>query len=155
MKCVFCNPTYLKGLVAGTENWKAYLDYDQNLLGSCIVVSNTHVEDLSNLNEEDWKDLRSMIRLLEGAVKVEFGATLFNWICAPNHSFLKKPYSPHIRWYFKPRYEHQKHFEGHDFSDKNFGHSYHVRALQESNIPLDIRESIRKKLHSRLSQSIL
>lgn len=71
MDCEFCNLSDedKKYEIYKNNCWSAYLADNQNYIGRCIVICNQHIENLSDLSDEQWFELKQIINVLEAAVK--------------------------------------------------------------------------------------
>jgi diadenosine tetraphosphate (Ap4A) HIT family hydrolase len=110
-------------LVAETEHWLIILAPDQRNLGTCVVALKRDEKELSGLKDEEWEDLALVVKKLESTIRKAFNATLFNWGCLMNSSYLEDPPCPHLHWHFIPRYKNPIEFNGKTFYDPCFGKS--------------------------------
>jgi len=110
-------------LLSETGHWLIILAPDQRNLGTCVVALKRDETELSGLSADEWADLACVVRGLEFAVKKAFSATMFNWGCLMNSSYLEDPPSPHLHWHFIPRYQKPVEFHGKTFEDPCFGRS--------------------------------
>jgi len=91
-------------LLFETEHWMVLLAPDQRNLGTCVVALKRDEIELSGLNKDEWLDFDQIVKKLESTVKKAFNATMFNWGCLMNSSYLEDPPLPHLHWHFIPRY---------------------------------------------------
>ena len=149
MKCEYCEWAKTeKDMIAETRYWKVFLSYEQDYLCRCVILLKRHCESVSDIKEAEWRDLHVEIRKLEKAIKESFGATMFNLSCLMNHSYKKRPYSPHVHWHLLPRYDHKVKFAGLVFEDSRFGHHYDQNAsrrLDQKTLDL-ISDKVRENL---------
>lgn len=110
-------------LIGETTYWLIILAPDQRNLGTCVVALKREETELSGLNPDEWADLSNTVQKLEHAVKKAFKATMFNWACLMNSSYLRYPPTPHLHWHFIPRYKSSFIFQGKTFEDPCFGMS--------------------------------
>jgi len=125
-ECNWCNLTedeknYL--LIEG-EYWRVYLADKQNYIGRCILVLNRHCESLSQLNNEEWAELKALIEQLEIAITNSLGATMFNWSCLMNDFYKSDKPNPHLHIHVRPRYKSSVSINGKAFNDEEFAHHY-------------------------------
>jgi ATP adenylyltransferase len=125
MECRYCK--YLEDqdfgdFILKTDHWIVFLAPNQSQLGTCVVALNRHLEDLSSLEKEEWDDFAQIVKKLEHALKSAFNATMFNWGCLMNASYLQDTPEPHLHWHFIPRYNHKVKFEDLTFEDPFFGY---------------------------------
>ena len=109
--------------MAETEHWLIILAPDQRNLGTCVVALKRDETELSGLKDEEWEDLALVVKKLESAIRKAFNATMFNWGCLMNSSYLEDPPCPHLHWHFIPRYKNRVKFNVKTFDDPCFGKS--------------------------------
>ena len=124
--CGFCQTTDqdLQVLLLNSGHWKVFLSDNQSYFGRCIVLSTRHCPQLSQLNQAEWADLQSVIGQLEQAFTKALGATMFNWTCLMNKSYQAATPDPHVHFHLRPRYADPVDFNGHRFTDVDFGRHY-------------------------------
>lgn len=137
-----------KNPVFDTNYWIVLLANDQAYLGRCYVSLKRHCGDLSELKNEEWKDLFKVISRLEKSVKTSFNAVLFNWTCLMNMAYQNSPPNPHIHWHFRPRYNHSVNFSGLVFQDPEFGHHYAREHERSFEVPSDIQNKIIERMQN-------
>ncbi|WP_414470322.1 HIT family protein [Methanobacterium sp. ACI-7] len=94
-----------------TEYWFILLAPDQKNIGTCVIALKRHEGDLGNLNDKEWNEFSKIVKSLQSALKKTFNATMFNWGCLMNSSYLKEHPDPHVHWHFIPRYKNKVEFE--------------------------------------------
>jgi len=126
MDCDICSKAgdYWDFLIYEEKHWTVYLSPNQAYLGRCAVILNQHVEDMTDLTGEQWRNFAKVSGIMESAIRKAFNATLFNWSCLMNNAFLKKEPHPHVHWHMRPRYNGTRKFDGRVFDDREFGHHY-------------------------------
>ena len=97
--------------VLQTEYWRAVLDADQRTLGKMFVTLLEHKESISELSEDEWRDLYEIMKTLENSVKNAFDPSHFNWQCLMNNAVVADE-STHVHWHFHPRYKAPVEFDG-------------------------------------------
>jgi diadenosine tetraphosphate (Ap4A) HIT family hydrolase len=127
-------------LIFETDYWNVFLSEDQTYLGRNVVELKRVCPSLSDLTNEEFADLHQVIKRYEAAVKKAFGATLCNWTCLMNHAYQQKPYTPHVHWHGRPRYEKPVEFAGLIFEDKEFGYHYERKTNRE--VPEEVQDKI-------------
>lgn len=137
-------------LLAETGHWLIILAPDQRNLGTCVVALKRNETELSGLGGEEWADLSQIIKKLEFAVKKAFNATMFNWGCLMNSSYLEDPPSPHLHWHFIPRYREPVVFEGKTFEDPCFGKSTMHDRGRSVKLSKEFKENIITKINEFL-----
>lgn len=110
-------------LLTETDYWLLIMAPDQRNLGTCVVALKRDETELSGLTTKEWADLYQIVKKLELTIKKAFNATMFNWGCLMNSSYLEDPPSPHLHWHFIPRYREPVQFMGMTFEDPCFGMS--------------------------------
>ncbi len=130
-------------LLAETEHWLIILAPDQRNLGTCVVALKRDETELSGLKEDEWADLALVVKKLESAIRNSFHATMFNWGCLMNSSYLEDPPCPHLHWHFIPRYREPVEFEDRTFDDPCFGMSTMHDRRKLMPIPDELKKDIK------------
>ena len=111
--------------VFATDHWRCVLNgRDQRYPGRCIVVARRHVASVPELDEEEWSELRDVMRRVESAGRRAFGADVANWGCLMNHAFQEDEARPHVHWHYRPRFRAPVEVAGLRFEDDAFGRHY-------------------------------
>lgn len=129
-------------LIGETNHWLIILAPDQRNLGTCVVALKREETDLSSLNLDEWVDLSITVQKLERAVRKAFKATMFNWACLMNSSYLQDPPTPFLHWHFIPRYKSSFVFQGITFEDPCFGMS----TMHDRGRSFKISEELKNKI---------
>lgn len=135
-------------LLAETRHWLIILAPDQRNLGTCVVALKRDEKELSGLTRGEWLDLDQIVKKLESAVKKAFNATMFNWGCLMNSSYLDEPPSPHLHWHFIPRYKNPVKFRGKTFEDPCFGRS----TMHNRRGAVELSEEFKNKIKTRIME---
>ena len=132
-------------LVYESSFWKVYLfPDDQRYLGRSVAALKRHSPSLADLTPTELDDLQVTIRVMEAAVRREFGAANFNWTCLMNNAFRDNPPKPHVHLHFRPRYAAPVKFGGAVFEDVEFGEHYdRERAAVPTEMALAITAALR------------
>lgn len=109
-------------IVLETQYWKIVLIPNQLYLGRSVLVLKRPCGDLADLSQTEVLDFFELVKKLQNALKLAFGATMFNWECLMNNAYLSNPAKPQVHWHFRARYKNTVEFGGQEFSDPNFGH---------------------------------
>jgi diadenosine tetraphosphate (Ap4A) HIT family hydrolase len=115
MECTLCRPS-LGPIIAEGKHWRLVLNHNQDLLGKCFLVARRHVEEVWNLQAEEWLGLH---RHMADAVHMLTSAS------HPDHfnfAFLQNQ-DRHVHLHIIPRYAGEREFEGIVFHDP--GHPGH------------------------------
>lgn len=127
--------------------WKVVLAVkDQRYLGRSVVVMHEPKESLGELTEEEWIDLRTIIKVFEDTLKKSFGATMFNWSCLMNNAYQEDDPKPQVHLHVRPRYDKSVEFAGTQFFDHEFGHHYNRDPEQNRELSKEQIEEILKHL---------
>lgn len=79
---------------------------------------------LVELQGDEVLDFFDVVKKFEHMMKEKFNATMFNWTCLMNNSYKTKPYTPHLHWHCRPRYDQPLIFKNEEFIDPDFGNHY-------------------------------
>lgn len=133
-----------------SKYWKIELSGDQLYLGRAYVTCKTKRGSLSELTDEGFSDLHTVIKKYENLLKKTFDATLFNWTCLMNHAYREKPYTPQVHFHVRPRYEKEVSVGNDIFSDPNFGDHYHLQNFVSKRVSEETFSLILNTLKSNL-----
>ena len=109
------------------KTWKViFAEWCQEFVGDCIISCSK--ESLSELTDDDWKELGKLEKELERVSKKLFGATMFNFACLMNNAYKDKE-TPHVHFHFIPRYKNELKLFNKVYKDKHFGYNFWKWAL--------------------------
>lgn len=133
MSCYSCEhaDTNVPSFIFETPFWSVYLNSEQSYLGRSVVVLKAHKPSLSDLSNEEWKDMQLVIKRMEHAVKTGLGAILCNWTCLMNDAYQEANPEPHVHWHLRPRYNKSVTVAEKLYNDPDFGHHYNQDRKQE------------------------
>lgn len=125
-KCQWCNLTPLdkKWLLHETDFWDIYLSDKQDYIGRCILVLKRHCGSLSQINNDEWIDLKAIIDNIESIMKKILSADLCNWSCLMNDFYKTSNPNPHLHIHIRPRFRNPINLDGKIITDDEFGHHY-------------------------------
>lgn len=147
MTCRYCDVQNDESFILESGYWKVFLSYDQCYIGHCLIIAKRHVQDLSELNESEIKDLFEIIKKLENIMKAAFGATMFNISCLMNDCYNAKPIDPHVYFNFRPRYAKRVDL-GLIFDDPEFGFHYSSSRTRE------VSDKVKKEIMTRIKSCL-
>ncbi len=115
-KCPLCNidRETNKTFVERYSRWTILINYKQPTLGSNLIVLNRHVQQLSDLTQEEAIEYLDIIKNLERALKESFNPDTINHLMLAN-------VVRHVHYHIVPRYEEERRFAGQTWEDKNYG----------------------------------
>lgn len=131
-------------LVFDTKHWQVFLSPDQTYLGRGYVSLKREADSLSELTSEEMTDFLELIKKYESALKKAFGAVMFNWTSLMNNAYKEKPYSPHVHFHVRPRYDKEVEFAGETFTDPNFAEHY------KRGIKREVSEEVRQRIVNKI-----
>ncbi len=82
--------------------WSVFHADEQDYTGRCILVLKRHCGSLTELSDEEWEDLRDLIRKTETCLKTVLGAALCNWSCLMNSFYKEAEPDPHLHIHVRP-----------------------------------------------------
>lgn len=125
-ECLFCEELLEQtgGVVADTPFWRILVSRDQGYLGRCMVISRSHIGNITEMTFQQNDDLLDAQVRLESAVREAFGADWCNWTQLGNDAFQTEDPKPHLHTHLRPRYREPLEFAGYEFADPNFGSMY-------------------------------
>lgn len=98
-----------------------YCDWCQDFLGQCIISG--HKKSLSEMTPEEWIELGILEKELERVCKTIFNSTMFNFCCLMNNAY-RDNLTPHVHYWFFPRYKETVNIFDKKFEDIHFGYNF-------------------------------
>ena len=123
-----------------SKSWSVFLADEQDYIGRCILVLKRHCKALSELTEEEWGELRTLICKAEACLKAVLGAALCNWSCLMNDFYKDPAPDPHLHIHVRPRYDKPVMLNGNVYLDSEFGHHYAVN--KSGTIPAEDKDEV-------------
>lgn len=100
--CVLCHPEF-ENVVWKNERLRVIQVNDPNFPGYFRVIWNTHVAEMSDLQDEDRAHLEKVLLTVEKAVREIMQPDKVNWAQFGNMV-------PHLHWHIIARYQDDSHF---------------------------------------------
>lgn len=118
-KCSFCTTQReCKHLfIKQYRYWRVELRDSQNYLGWMFVILERHIEDLSKVTSNEWRELKVIISALTKTLTGLFNPDKFNYVSLGNEV-------NHVHMQVIPRYQKPVAVNGIQFDDKNWGKNY-------------------------------
>ena len=113
--CVLCGR--LTYPVADGAHWTIALNLNQNLLGKVMIVANRHVEQVTELDPNEWASLHAEVQRVERALDRIFAPDLYNFAFLMNMD-------RHVHMHVVPRYRDSREWHGESWTDPHFGSLY-------------------------------
>ena len=107
-ECEWCTYKEKEFLLFETSYWKVYLADVQDYIGRCIVVLKRHCGNMSELNMQEWIELKEAIDVLELCFNSVLGAELCNWSCLMNSFYKDENPNPHLHMLEPGRIDHSE-----------------------------------------------
>ena len=150
--CAWCNltPEEQKYLLLNGRYWDVYLADKQDYIGRCILVLHRHCASLSELNADEWAELKVLIDKLESAVTAALGTSMFNWSCLMNDFYKAETPQPHLHIHVRPRYQTPVTINGKVFFDEEFAHHYDNR--KPNKLTEAEANDIFRRIHTQLTK---
>lgn len=120
MECSLCDPS-LGPIIAEGIHWRLVLNHNQDLLGKCFLVSRRHVEDVSNLTEDEWLELHQQLIHITRALARGFHPDHINYTFLQNQD-------RHVHLHVIPRYAEARMFEEAMFDDPGYPGHYEING---------------------------
>jgi diadenosine tetraphosphate (Ap4A) HIT family hydrolase len=152
MICPICswspdNQEYL--FIYESRFWRIVLASNQILVGRCVIHLKRHCGDIAEINPDELLDWLHIVIVIETALRKAFEATMFNWSCLMNLSYIEYPPNPHIHWWVVPRYNHSVKVSNYEFDDPQFSKPYdHSMKLE---LPKNVRQQIVEQIQHSIS----
>ena len=148
--CVWCNLSEedKQYQVYETAFWSVFLSDEQDYIGRCILVLKRHCGSMSELTDDEWKELHMLTCKVETCLKTVLGAALCNWSCLMNSFYKESEPNPHLHIHIRPRYDKPVKVNERDYIDSEFGHHYAVKKGGE------ISDKDREEVFNRLKKCL-
>lgn len=105
-----------------SNNWTVIFGkWSQEFPGYCIISSKK--EKLSDLTEEEWKELGKIEKELERTCNKVLKPTMYNFACLMNNAYRDNE-KPNVHYHFVPRYKEETTIVGKKYKDKHFGYNF-------------------------------
>jgi diadenosine tetraphosphate (Ap4A) HIT family hydrolase len=146
--CAWSPENHEYRFVFETEFWRIVLPPNQSLVGRCVIHLKRHSGDLADLTRDEILEWLTVVQKLENALKLAFGAAMFNWSCYMNLAYREEHPNPHIHWWAVPRYSQPVTIDDVTFEDPHFGNPYdHYRWL-------DVTKEMHQKIVEQIQQAL-
>ncbi len=143
-----CTGDEYKHLVIQTHKyWRVELRCEQVFLGSCFVILNRHLEDLTDITRGERKELFAILKQMRNAIKKAFRPDKFNYASLGN-------VSSHLHMQIIPRYANSVSFFDTTFEDKEWGKHLILRD-KSAKVSDETLEKIVQKLKKTYATNIL
>jgi diadenosine tetraphosphate (Ap4A) HIT family hydrolase len=141
--CEFCEEKFSDTVIKEYDHWQVQLFLNQYYLGRCLVKLKRHAVDLTELREEERKELfDKILPNLKRATDELSDPDLYNYASLRNDC-------RHFHLNFIPRYESERSFNGEKFRDENWNSHYKPYPsdfkIKDSTFK-EIKENLRKNL---------
>lgn len=144
-RCEFCQDKLDQTVIREYENWTVQLFLNQYYLGRCLIKLNRHAVDITELKENERKELfEKIVPQLKATIDEFFDPDLYNYSSLGNDC-------RHFHLHFIPRYSDEREFEGITFTDENWN-SHYSSYPEDFEISDRLFERIKEKICSGLIQ---
>ena len=109
-----------------------YVDWWQGLPGCCIISG--HKERLSDMTPDEWQELGILEKKLERVCNKLLKPTMYNFACLMNDAY-KNGETPHVHFWFFPRYKEEMNICNKKFKDIHFGYNFWKWANSKEDQP--------------------
>ena len=141
--CIFCDGKVEKYFIKKFEYWNVYLHESQYYLGRVRIALNKHgPEEVSELNDQEWNELKTIIDKVSKVLKSLYKYDLINYAGLQNKD------RNHFHLQLVPRYVDIRIVHGEEFKDELFGKAPFPTPQKEfsEKLLLKIKEDIQKEL---------
>lgn len=122
--------------------WRLAIHINQYYLGRCKIILKRHIEDITEIKDNERDELFVIMKNLRKAIIDLFGANLFNYASLGN-------ITRHVHVHIIPRYDHIVKFRGHIFKDENWGRNY-APYPKDFIVSEELLDSIKQRIISQL-----
>lgn len=132
--CKLCNPKKLKSKehlkIKDYQYWTLYVGLSHQCIGWCDVALKRHIEFFEDLSEDEFKELKKIVRDWKKSLRNLFKPNWFNIMQLGNST-------QHLHFLLVPRYNHPVKYKGRIFVDKDYGHMLKERFNLENDAFLE------------------
>jgi diadenosine tetraphosphate (Ap4A) HIT family hydrolase len=113
--CALCGP--LAGEARASDHWRIVVNRNQNLLGKTMLVLRRHLERVSDLSAEEWRDLHVQLGDVTERLDRAFSPDHYNY------AFLQNA-DRHVHLHVIPRYAEPRELAAERFDDPDWPEHY-------------------------------
>ncbi|MBI2054664.1 MAG: hypothetical protein HYT39_01020 [Candidatus Sungbacteria bacterium] len=125
------------------QHWTLTLHSNQSYLGRCICYLNTYKENIAELTDEEFLEVKKIIKEYQSALTKLWQPDFWNYSQLGNAT-------PHIHFHFVPRYKGKRVFEGTEFIDERWGKNYNPSSSRPEDKKLN--EKIRGTIQNVIQE---
>ncbi len=137
--CTLCGPS-LTPVLAESEQWQVWLNYNQNLLGKLLIVLKRHEEQVAKLSAAEWLGLHTQVQQTTERLRRVFAPDHFNYAFLQNQD-------RHVHLHVIPRYATPREFSGLLFDDPDYPDHYAVPG-RERRVSADVLDALARLVES-------
>lgn len=131
---------YKDAFVKEYNHWVLEVSFRQHTLGSFIIFAKRKIERISDLEEQEIIELKSVMRELEITLSKMFKPDRFNYLQMGNALH-------HLHFHSIPRYASSRKFLNKEWKDEAFGHPPTWSKVEvDRNIVLKLKEAFLREL---------
>jgi len=119
LPCLFCelDSQIQADLVKEYNYWKVFVCLNASYLGWCLVGLKRHVEDITEINEQEQLELFKILKVLRAASQKLFKPDRYNYSSLGNEV-------SHVHIHFIPRYKTERLWNSVSFRDERWSKNY-------------------------------
>lgn len=106
--------------IARDTGWRVVLMKDQGALGASYVTAREHRNDIDELTDREWQELRDLVRIITTAMRREFDPVHMNLAFDMNDGAAADE-PTHVHFKLRPRGTRRTSIGRETFSDPGFG----------------------------------
>jgi diadenosine tetraphosphate (Ap4A) HIT family hydrolase len=119
-------------------HWFLTPNLNQNFLGKCMIVLRRDEELVTNLSEDEWRELRELIVWLTERLRAAFAPDHFNYAFLQNMD-------RQVHLHVMPRYASAREFAGETFEDADWPDHYRVPGTVRQ-VPAELMRELARVL---------
>jgi diadenosine tetraphosphate (Ap4A) HIT family hydrolase len=138
-ECFTCRAASQTPVIRESALWFTFINRNQNLLGKTIIALKRHEEDVAQIEEDEWAELRHEVRWVVERVRAAFSPDHFNF------SFLMNM-DHHAHLHVIPRYVDERQLAGVVFSDADYPAAYQLPPTADQIAPAEVISAVHSAL---------
>lgn len=118
-ECFMCRGEFQTPVIRESVAWRVFINRNQDRLGKTVIALKRHEEDVTQVTEEEWVELRGEIGWVVARIRAAFAPDHFNY------SFLMNM-DHHAHLHVIPRYVADREVAGVVFTDPDYPAAYQL-----------------------------
>ncbi|PIN80668.1 hypothetical protein COV16_00465 [Candidatus Woesearchaeota archaeon CG10_big_fil_rev_8_21_14_0_10_34_8] len=132
-------------LIKEYNHWKLLIRNRNSTLGNCVVIIKRHIENYSDITEEEMKEFTQVVKDTENSLKEAFKYDKINWMMLMMND-------KHVHYHVLPRYANKKYFAGLEWEDNAWPSMAKIFTERKDELDQEILNQIKEEIKKHISQ---